>query len=128
MSSLYVRQLAKQWVAGLVTPFYNTANEEQNPADAVWMSLEYDAYTTIKETYCEDWTEEGTIRLVFFGTPGVGDDSLFLIAQQDANTFFNNTDSTGKLTLTILNAPVEFGGPDTPFYGVEVSIDYTYTH
>lgn len=62
----------------------------------------------------------------FFGTPGNGFDDLFLIAEQDANRFYINEDSTGKLTLVLKNAPLEFGGPDTPNFGVEVSIDYYY--
>ena len=126
MSSLYVRQLAATWASALATPFFNTINEDQNPNDSIWLTLEFDAYTTIKQSYCENWIEEGTIRLVFFGTPGNGFDDLFLIAEQDANSFYINEDSTGKLTLVLKNAPLEFGGPDTPNFGVEVSIDYYY--
>lgn len=126
MSSLYVRQFAKTWAQSLTSPFYNTINEDQNPNDTVWLSIDFNSYTTVKATYCSEWIEQGTINLVFFGRPGIGDDGLIAIAEQDAKTFFNNVDATGKLTLTVLNAPIEFGSSDTPFFGVEVGIDYEY--
>lgn len=128
MSSFYVRNLAAQWAAALATPYYNTVNEEQNPSDSYWLSLDFDAFSTVKETYCNSWEEQGAIHLLFFGVPGVAFQTLFQTAEADAATFFSNVDPGGSLTLEVMNAPLEFGGSDTPYFGVQVSIDYSYRH
>lgn len=126
MSSWYVRNMAEQWVQGLATPYYNTINIEQNPSDPQWLTLDFIVFDTRKETFCEDKEETGSIRLLFLGNPGVGFDELFVAAESDAAVFYSNVDGTGALTLELLNSPMEFGNKDTPYFGVEISIDYSY--
>lgn len=125
MSSLYVRNLAETFMAALTTPYYNTVNEQQNPP-APWVTLDFITFDTLKETFCDDTEEIGTIRLLFYGAPGVSFATLFAIAEADADLFYNSTDPSGALTLEVKNAALQFGGSDTPFFGVEISIDYSY--
>jgi hypothetical protein len=126
MSSLYVRNLADQWAQALTVPYFNTVNESQTPDVVPWCTLEFNVYSTTKDTHCEHWTETGAVRLVFFGRPGQGFADLFAQAETDINNFYSNVDPDGFLTLEVKGAPVEFGGSDTPWYGVECLIDYVY--
>lgn len=128
MASLYVRNLAEAWAMNLTTPYFNTVNEDQTPDVVPWCSLEFDVFDTVKDTFCDDRTELGVIRLVFFGRPGRGFNDLFAVAEVDIAAFFSSVDPLGQLTLETKNAPTEFGGAETPWYGVECSIEYTYRY
>lgn len=128
MASLYVMSLAELWAQSLTTPYYNTVNEEQNPNVTPWLTLEFETYTTEKDTYCNEWQEQGSIRLIWLGKAGNGFSSLFAIAESDVLNFSSNIDASGKLILETVNAPVEFGGSDTPFFGVMCLVDYVYRY
>lgn len=128
MSSPYVRGLCETWAGALSVPFYNTINEEQDPADAVWVTLEFDVFNSQRDTFCGDVIEDGMVRLVFLGAAGGGATSLLTTAQTEAAAFFANVDPTGALVLQNVGAPEEFGSSDTPLFAVVVAVDYSYVH
>lgn len=127
MSAHYVRALTEQWLIALGTPTYHgTVNLEQTPGADVWMTAEWTQFGNTKETYCQTFVEDGEIRLMFFGAPGVGWDQLFLIAEAAAEQFFLNTDPNQKLVLTVIDPPDEFSSQSEPWFVVEVSVSYQY--
>jgi hypothetical protein len=126
MSSLAVRQITRQWVTAITTPFYNTIAEEQDPADPVWCTCEFDQYEYTKMSYCDQWVESGDIRLTWFGQIGAGELALLQIAESDAATFMQQKDSTGKVVITGRSAPEVFR-MDGPQLGVEISFNYEFT-
>ena len=78
MSALYVRNTFNTWAGEVATatgtPFYPTINEEQDPLDAVWFSLEYVAEFYSNGTFCKsEETEDGFVRVVVFAQPGTTD-------------------------------------------------------
>jgi hypothetical protein len=128
MSSRYVRNLTEQWAAApaLGVPFYPTVNMEQNPSDQIWFTLEWDAFGATKDTFCETFTEDGEVRMVFFGPAGAGYDALLAAAETAARLFYGNIDPAGRLVLSSLGAPDEFGGQDQSYFVVEIAIEYTF--
>jgi hypothetical protein len=126
MSSLAVRQIARQWVTSLSVPYYNTIGEEQNPQDAVWVSLEFDFFSYDKLSYCDQWVEEGIIRVAWFGAIGNGEEALVQVAETDAATIMAQVDPAGKVTIVGRSAPEVFR-LDGPQLGVEISFNYQYS-
>jgi hypothetical protein len=126
MSSRYVRQLSEQWAAALHVPFHPTVNMEQDPTDPLWFTLEWDSFGSTKDSYCETFTEDGEIRMVFFGQSGAGYDAMFQAAESAAAQFYGNADPAGRLVLTSIDPPDEFGTQDGPWFVVEVAVTYQY--
>lgn len=125
MSSLYVRQLAEQWIADIGTlPYYNTINQQQQPTDNLWLTLDFESFGANIETYCGDTLEEGEIRLIFVGRVGIGYDTLIATAEDFAELFFASVDPDGRLVLTNKNPPVDFAGENDPWFVVEIAVDY----
>ena len=127
MSAKYVRDLAKQWAQSLTVPFYDTVNIEQEPTDPIWCTLEFEYSSSEEITFCGLNVHLGTFSLVFFGSAGIGYESLFAAAETDAAVFYLNDDPNQKLTLTLLDTPEEFettGG--VPQFGVAIAINYDY--
>lgn len=130
MSSLYVRQTVRGWLAdpAMATPFYNTTNEEQAPNDAIWCTLDFGYADRERLTFCQgDISEEGEFEVVYLGRPGVGDVALLTAAEADMKTLMAQRDPSNKLILTARSAPDEFTQGDAQLeYGVSFSVDYTY--
>lgn len=125
MSSLYVRSKTELWTkADTSINFYPTVNVNQEPADDIWLTANYEAFDTLKETYCMDMLENGEINLLFFGRAGIGYNALFAAAETYAKTFFANTDTSGRLVLVLKNAPIDFAGRNNPWFIVEIAIEY----
>lgn len=127
MSAPYVRALTESWLSALAAPpYHSTVNLEADPADAVWMTAEWNSFGMTKETYCQHFVEDGEIRLMFFGAPGTGWADLFLIAETVSTQFFANSDPQKKLVLTVLDAPDEYSSQSEPWFVVEVAVTYQY--
>lgn len=124
MSSAYVRTTVKNWLSGQSIPFYNTVNEEVNPADDIWMTVDWGFAPRQVETYCRESVEAGNFNLVLLGRPGVGDDILIAAAETQAAVLLSRIDTSGKLVLLDYDAPVDFRQQDK--FGVEVSFEYEY--
>lgn len=125
MSSVYVRQMAEQWVTAVGTiPYYNTINNAPEPNDNIWLTLDFDSFGATKETYCNEFVEDGEIRLIFLGRIGLGWNALMTAAEDYAALFMLQQDATNKLILTQSNPPIEYAGNSNPWFIVEVSIEY----
>jgi hypothetical protein len=128
MSTFYIRQKAEAWATALIAtvPYYPTINQNQDPSDDMWMTLEFQTFGATKETYCDDFVDDGEIILTFFGRVGLGYAPQIQTAEAYAALFFANTDVTGQLVLTSMNPPVDFVGQNNPWYIVEVAFNYQY--
>jgi hypothetical protein len=127
MSSLYIRTLIRNWAARCATPYYDTINQEQNPKDAVWFTIDFEPEQSGTSTYCGDTFEEGVIDLVFCGAPGVGDVALLTAAEADAKVFLAQVDPAGKFTIKRAMPPEEFSAGDAdPWYRAVLGLEYEY--
>lgn len=125
MSSRYVRNLVRQWAtdATVQVPFYDTVNLEQDPNDPVWFTVEFVSFGHVVESYCGKKLEEGELRFVFFGQPGIGDDALLQAAEGAAKAVAVKTDPAGALVLNEPSPPVDY--LVLPFT-VEIPVLYEY--
>jgi hypothetical protein len=85
MSSVAIRRKMETFAAGLGVPYYPTINEEQNPTDPLWMSLDFSGEYSEKTTFCDDQLEVGQIEFLFFANPGVGEQSVFSFIERVMN-------------------------------------------
>ena len=127
MSSVYVRNLVRTWAALCATPYYDTINQEQNPKDALWFTVDFEVEGSGTLTVCGDTYEEGIVDLVFCGAPGIGDIALLTAAEADAKVFLAQADPAGRFTIKRAMPPVEFSGGDAdPNYRAVVGLEYEY--
>ena len=127
MSSRAVRQLVRGWMPALSTPYYDTINQEQNPTNDVWVTVEFNSFGMTKETFCETWVEEGDITLTFFGKPGIGDDAILAQAEADAALFYGFIDPAGKVIIVNKSAPEDFAFTENgPRFGVTFRFGYEF--
>jgi hypothetical protein len=130
MSASYVRNMVEAWLKdpAVVTPFYPTINLEQNPADPIWITAEFNPSYRTTTTFCAgDILEEGEIEIIFFGSPGVGYGPVLAALEADMATLMAMRDPAYKFVLMELSAPNEFsrGDADKKF-AMSVYADYTY--
>ena len=125
MSDKYVRDLCAEWAALVGVPFYNTINEEQDPTDPEWFTLEYQVINKQRDTFCS-YLESGLVSLIFFGQAGVGYEDLLQIGQEATDIFVANVDPTGRLTLELSQPPSDYTGLNSPSYIVEFAVNYTF--
>lgn len=130
MSSLYVRNTVEGWLAdpAMQVPFYPTINEDQNPPDDMWCSVQYGNAYRERTTFCEDGIEEESeIEVIYMGRAGVGYQALLAAAEQDMGTLMAQRDLTNKLVLLQRSAPYEYtGGDASRYYGLSFYIDAVY--
>jgi hypothetical protein len=129
MSSRAVRQFARAAVATVGVPYVDTINLSQNMPAPTWCTLAFLTYGNEKLSFCDDREETGSISLVFFGAPGVGDDALLQAAEAAAAKFYAYADPARKVTLTTQAAPIEFTpAGDVPQYAVSIDFEYSHVH
>ena len=129
MSSRAVRQFARAAVATVGVAYIDTINLAQNMTQPTWCTLAFLTYGNEKLSYCDDREETGSISLVFFGAPGVGDDALLQAAEAAAAKFYAFADPANKVTLTTQAAPIEFTpAGDVPQYALSIDFEYSYVH
>ena len=129
MSSNYVRQMLEQWAKdpAVVSPFYNTVNEQQNPNVDIWFTAMYEAETRDKLTFCQAHEERGLIELIFSGRAGRGYTALLAQAEADAATIAALTDATGQFVIRNTLPPDEFsGGSAGKWYSVTIPLEYSF--
>lgn len=127
MSSLYVRQKVREWaeLPAVGIPYYDTINVEENPADDIWFTAEFEPEYTEKQTFCGDVSEEGLINFVFETNAGIGDETLITAAESAVNTILEQNDSSQNLVLEMAYAPDEYtGGTADTGYRVSISVEY----
>lgn len=132
MSSLYVRDTLRAWMAGpgMTLPFFDTINIEQaqqRDAQTPWSTLVFVSALTQRMTYCRTFEESGSFDYVALGPPGVGDHDLIAAAEADVALLLQQVDPLGRLTLLRASPPEDFlQGGSTPYYTVSMVIDYLY--
>ena len=112
----------------MAVPYYPTINEEQDPQDIMWCSADFSSSLRDTLTYCQGKTsEEGEVRVVYFGQAGVGEDILIAALEADMVLLMANRDPSDKLVLMQRSAPFEFGGGSAErWYGLSVYVDYQF--
>lgn len=130
MSSLYVRSMVRGWcenTAGLLLPFYDTVNREQNPDDEAWATVLFMNAQAQTITYCGHSEERGTFDFLALGRPGVGDEALLQAAEHDAALLLQQVDPAGRLVLLRAGTPEDFlQATAVPWYSVAITFDYLY--
>lgn len=130
MSSSYVRTLVEGWMkdAGMAVPYYATINEEQNPQDELWCTVDFTSDYRDVITFCEGMTtEEGEVEVQYFGRAGIGDDTLIQALEADMITLMAQRDPQGKCVLIRRSAPFETSsGSADQMYSLSVYIDYQF--
>jgi hypothetical protein len=125
MSTLHARTLVHSWAAAQALPFYDTVNVEQNPADPIWFTIEWDIPFGDPLTYCGDKLLEGSFSLVFFGTSGETAIPLLTAAEPVVQSFMANVDPSGNLTLLDCGVAEDFwSGGDAPLFGIAFRVSY----
>ena len=130
MSALYVRNTFNTWAgevaAATGTPFYPTINEDQNPSDPVWFTLEYVAEFYSNGTFCKsEETEDGFVRVVVFASAGTTDIPAVTALEAIGLEFAKKVDA--QVTIEGFEPLSEMtGGSADQNYRVGVIIDYTY--
>jgi len=127
MSSRAVRQAVRGWMVGMASPYYDTINIEQAPTDNIWVTVDFNSFVMTKESFCDQFVEEGDITLTFFGPPGVGDDALLAQAEADVALFYGKTDPNKKVALVNRSAPEDFVLTENgPRFGVTFRFGYEF--
>lgn len=124
MADRYVRSKVRGWLAAGPVPFYDTVNIDQRPGDVVWCTVLWGAPFRSKESYCNEFVEEGEVSIVFFGRPGIGDDALLADAEAAIDALMTNADPTGKLVLLDRGVGIDFRQEE--HYCVEYGVPYEY--
>lgn len=130
MSSLYIRTTFEAWMndATMVVPFYSTINENQNPTDDIWVTVEYNPSGRDTLTYCGNETrEDGDIDVIYTGPAGTGYSTLLAAAEADIKTLMAFRDANNKLILLSAGPPEEFSNGDADMgYEINFAIAYQY--
>ncbi len=122
-----MRNLAETWIQNIgVPPFYPTINQNQEPSDDLWMTVDYESFGATKETYCNEFLEDGEIRLIFIGRVGIGYATVMQAAEAFTTTFLLNTDPNGRLVLLNGNPPIDFAGSNDPWFVIEIAVEYQF--
>lgn len=124
MSSRYVRTKVRDWLNQGSIPFYDTVNNEVDPSDAIWSSVDWTFSNRTIDDYCGGAIEEGTFSIAFFGRPGIGDDTLIQAAEAEIALLMGRVDTSGKLVLIDFDPPSD--SREAEHYVVEVLVSYEY--
>ena len=128
MSSRAVRQFARAAVATVGVPYVDTINFAQNMPAPTWCTLAFLTYGNEKLSFCDDREETGSISLVFFGAPGVGDDALLQAGEAAAAKFFAYTDPNNKVVLTTQSAAIDYqAAGDVPQFAIQFDFEYVFS-
>jgi hypothetical protein len=133
MSSLYVRNLTREWLATAAQavaslPFVDTINRESNPQFDAWCSIDYLGGTNGPSTFCS-LEEAGTFDVLFFSRGGRGDAELLARAEPVVAAFMANQDPTRALQLRYAGAPTDYpAGGGVPWWIVSFPVDYSFHH
>ena len=123
MASRYVRSKVREWLSQGSIKFYDTVNNEVDPSDLVWNTVDWTYSTRTADGYCRN-IEEGSFTIEYFGRPGIGDDSLLKAAEEHIEAFMKQADEDSKLFLINFDPPSDFR--ESEYYIVEVVVSYEY--
>ena len=129
MTAKYVRDKMRAWADAITeAKFYDTINQDQNPSDAVWFTMEFFALEHTGKTFCGlDYTETGSIDLVFCARPGAGDGEILTALEPAVTAFVANHDPAGKLQIESFEPVEEYSsGTADSFYRLVVGINYSF--
>ena len=129
MSASYVRTKVEQWCQEVATlagvPFYKTINEQQEPADPTWFTVEFMALLNENMLCKKGYIEQGVVRVVFISEPGIGWEDNILALESVIPPLMEKVDPTRRLELTEYEPLTEESlGSAEPRYMTSVSIQY----
>jgi hypothetical protein len=129
MSSLYVRNLVRNWLSdsAMRLPFVDTINTEETPPGPQWSTVAFVNANTTVMTYCGTMAETGVFDFIALGKPGIGDRDLLEAAEEDVARLLAMWDPNKRLSLLRATPPVDFIQGSTPWYTVSMSIEYAYS-
>jgi len=120
-----VRTLIEGWLNASTVKFYNTVNEEAEPAEDLWMTVLYGFSNSSILSFCRSRLEENNFTVVLYGNPGLGWKPVITAAEQVKDHIMAQSDPAGKVQVLDYTAPVEFtAGDGSPWYGVEMVFTY----
>jgi hypothetical protein len=129
MSASYVRSKVEQWCGeaeqATGVAFHKTINLDVDPQEDVWFTVEF--ISLYKEgLLCKrGYMEQGVVRVVFIGQPGIGWDDTILALESVIPVLMGKVDPSQRLELTDDEPLVEESlGSAEPNYMVSVSINY----
>lgn len=106
MSASYVREKTREWAQAISAvvgnpQYYDTINIEQDPADALFWTMSYNAEFYEGETFCgPGHIETGFIRVVVLAAPGTGDMAALLALEDIVPQMLAKVDPTQRLKIT----------------------------
>lgn len=131
MSTWFVRNSVRVWcnevAAEVSVPFYDTINQEQNPSDAVWWTIDFLGLER-EGTYCADvFQESGYVTVIVIARPGIGDQAAVQAIEQIIDAL--SVKKNDQLTLNFVEPFFEdtFGSADQS-YRVGALLPYTYSN
>ncbi len=129
MSGLYVRNLAREWLASIGTvPFYDTINRVVRPPEDVWVTVEFSVTSKEGTINCSDYLEHGVIDLIFVSKPGLGDGPILTALEAFVAAFLALSDTAHRLTLDETEAVRELTSGDADgSYRLGVGITYAFS-
>lgn len=104
MSASYVRDKSRQWAQEISAlagnpQYYDTVNLEQNPSDAVWWTMGFNA-EYYEGTFCaKNYIEAGFILLTVLARPGTGDAGCVAGLETIVPQMFAKVDPTQRLVI-----------------------------
>lgn len=127
MSSRYVRTMVRGWLGTIATPYHDTINTQQSPTDAIWVTAEFDAYSSDNIAFCRGTRQEdGVVTLIYMAQPGVGDDAVLIAAEADLATLMTKQDAAGRLVITDHSAPLDYSSGDADStYRIAIELNYS---
>ena len=129
MSSRTVRTMFRGWAATLPTTFIDTINNQVTPpTTGIWSTAVFNVYDSSRITFCNDpHMEEGEITMVYFSSPGIGDDAVLQAAEADIKLLAAKKDPAGHFVLTDHGSPEDWSNGDADSsYRVEVTYRYVF--
>lgn len=125
MASHLVRTTVKAWLNAGTVPFYDSVNVEINPADDIWVTVDWVYGSREALSYCGEMLESGTFNVVFFGRPGIGEDVLLTAAEAEMAVLMTRIDTSGRVVLLSHDAPSDFRQEE--HYCIEFMVNYEFS-
>lgn len=129
MTASYGRTKTRQWTQETATltgfAFYDTVNQAQDPTDAVWWTVEFNA-EAFEGTFCQrGYLEEGFVLLTVMAEPGTGDTGAITAMEQILPDIMSKIDPSQRLVFES-HEPLREGsdGSADRWYRVSVPINY----
>jgi hypothetical protein len=109
-------------------PVYDTVNKHQDPTEDTWYTYAFNVEAHVRNSFCGDWREEGSIEFYCITQAGTGS-ALIALVESDMKTLANQIETHANnnninLTINEIHPIVDLGG-DSGAWTFHVQLDYT---